>query len=413
MSTKMTDLEQGSIIIWKHIAPQNIAQAVGGCAAFLAFVGSLIHIIRHCMYNRTKLRTFTLRLLLLVPIFALDGWSCLMLEADVYNISSLLTSIRSMYEAVALMSFMQLVLTFLGGTQSLALQLEWKNREGQVQHLGPLKLILKPYQPGPDFVASMIMGILQYVVIMVLVFIMRVAVWELFEVLEGIPPIPLGFTELDANQIINGFLSGVKAVSCGWALYCITLFAHEVYEHLPNQGNLMLKFVSIKGIVFLTFWQGFMIAILQHMGILEEMQADIAKRAQVDHLEQSFWSMDQFKSGIKDFLLCIECLVFCVLHWFAYPAREWAAGTCESRPDYIQRLSESHQGEPIMMVVEAVQLLDIMRMHAQARRLRKRGQQRALPISGFKSPRKRHMSYPLLKSPLSQEQKERTTLGSF
>eukprot|EP00429_Kryptoperidinium_foliaceum_P025237 CAMPEP_0176127842 /NCGR_PEP_ID=MMETSP0120_2-20121206/64581_1 /TAXON_ID=160619 /ORGANISM="Kryptoperidinium foliaceum, Strain CCMP 1326" /LENGTH=47 /DNA_ID= /DNA_START= /DNA_END= /DNA_ORIENTATION= len=47
----------------------------------------------------------------------MDCWACLMLEASVYQWAEVLTCIREVYEAVALVSFMQLMLMVLGGPQ--------------------------------------------------------------------------------------------------------------------------------------------------------------------------------------------------------------------------------------------------------------------------------------------------------
>lgn len=82
---------------WDLLTPENIAQAFGAMAAMSAMTVSLIHIARHWRYNRTKVRKPTVRLLFIVPIFAMDCWACLMLEASVYQWAELLTCIREVY----------------------------------------------------------------------------------------------------------------------------------------------------------------------------------------------------------------------------------------------------------------------------------------------------------------------------
>lgn len=332
------------------VYPENIAQAVGGLAALLALLGSVVHIARHLLLNHTKLRTCTVRILLVVPIFSLDSFASLLLEGSV--LVELLSCLREAYEAVALASFMQLILTVLGGPMHLKDKL-LEDGGKPVYHLGPLRYLpglRAPYRAGPEFVASMIMGILQYIFFMIVVFFLKLLILEVDGERSRLMMLP----------------NVVKSASCAWALMCIVLFSHEVYDFLPSM-NLMLKFVSIKGIVFFTFWQGIVINFLQVSGVLSSLTEYLKAKAEDSHLKELWWNEFEIKSGINDCLLCIEMLFFCVLHWVAYPAREIER---DEHGELMQIMAERGQWTLVSRLLTTLRLRDMAELYSQVVALR-------------------------------------------
>lgn len=344
---------------WDLITPENIAQAIGALAATLAITISLLHICRHWRYNRTKIRKATVRLLFIVPIFALDSWACLMLETSVYQWAEILTCFRELYEAVALVSFMELVLTILGGTQTLAAVLSEdssEHEEGQalVHHVWPLSQVLPPYRAGPEFLKCMLLGIFQYVFVCLIYLAMMFFIWSLGQ---------LELVNTATTPILRVVPNLMKAASCAWALNCLLLFAHEVYAHVPPCG-LFLKFLSIKGIVFFTFWQGFVIWCCQQTGAFEKARHYISEKSVEHGLDDSWWSKAQLKSGLNDLLLCLEVLLFSVLHLFAYPARE-----VEILPSPWKERLQDDAPPGVERVLSAVNLMNISRLRDEVKRL--------------------------------------------
>ena len=67
------------------------------------------------------------------------------------------------------------------------------------------------------------------------------------------------------------------------------------------------KFMCIKGVVFMTFWQGMAIAILARVVYDVEDPVEWSKRAQ-------------------NFLVCVEMLFFAIAHCFVFPTEEWKSG---------------------------------------------------------------------------------------
>lgn len=76
-----------------------------------------------------------------------------------------------------------------------------------------------------------------------------------------------------------------------WALYCLIHFYTATKDELAQMKPLY-KFLMFKSIVFLTWWQGVMIAVMYALGLLRSPIA------------QEF----EFKTTIQDFIICIEVL---------------------------------------------------------------------------------------------------------
>ena len=68
------------------------------------------------------------------------------------------------------------------------------------------------------------------------------------------------------------------------------------------------KFITIKGVVFVTFWQGLVIDILVNL----------------KHEEQNTDYDPNFRaSQLQNVLICLEMLFFSITHWCVFPAEEW------------------------------------------------------------------------------------------
>jgi hypothetical protein len=97
----------------------------------------------------------------------------------------------------------------------------------------------------------------------------------------------------------------VVNVSVFFAFMGLLKFHHAVHEDLLWIRP-WPKFLTIKGVVFLTFWQGLMILILVN---LEDTKAG----------ENASLKARQY----QNMLICLEMLFFSVTHWCVFPAEEW------------------------------------------------------------------------------------------
>eukprot|EP00929_Paragymnodinium_shiwhaense_P013473 TRINITY_DN121318_c0_g1_i1.p1 TRINITY_DN121318_c0_g1~~TRINITY_DN121318_c0_g1_i1.p1 ORF type:complete len:384 (+),score=55.96 TRINITY_DN121318_c0_g1_i1:144-1295(+) len=282
---------------------QRWLQLIAGVAAWISCVSAAVNIYGHVRGRPTSLTACTVRILAVVPIFALDAWASLMLEASARHWSSPLSYIREVYESVAICSFLQYMLTVLGGPVGIAEKLR-SNDAKPVHHVWPISVLVGPRRQGADFVSKSIIGIMQYVFVSLCLFCAHCLVWS--------PP----WSEeeswfRESREFIAIGLELIKSVSCGCAMYNLALFYRHTYDHLLGIQPI-LKFLSIKGVVFFTFWQGVVIALIASTGVIPDNGGD-------DGHGHKIWTRNEYCSGLRDFLLCLEMVIFAEMHRRAYP----------------------------------------------------------------------------------------------
>lgn len=95
----------------------------------------------------------------------------------------------------------------------------------------------------------------------------------------------------------------LQNISVGLAFYGLLSFYHGVERDL-EWCEPWPKFLCIKGVVFLTFWQSVTIQIMGNFGLVGEKSA----------------------SQISNLLICIEMLIASIAHFYIFPYQEWAPG---------------------------------------------------------------------------------------
>merc|ERR1719469_689867 len=111
-----------------------------------------------------------------------------------------------------------------------------------------------------------------------------------------------------------------KAISCGYAMYNLTVLYFELLrnEELREHFEAVQpepKFVCIKGIIFLTVFQNFVLNALCQFDFLDNFYIARPPNTQA--------SPEEVRDAILNFLLCIEMLIFAILHLVAYPSQEF------------------------------------------------------------------------------------------
>jgi hypothetical protein len=137
----------------------------------------------------------------------------------------------------------------------------------------------------------------------------------------------------------------VVNVSIFFAFMGLLKFYHAVREDLA-WCQPWPKFLTIKGIVFLTFWQGLVISMAVNFKH-EEEHSDINPRERA--------------SQLQNMLICVEMLFFGITHWCVFPAEEW-------EKDYQPKLNQPKAGIGIQDFVQ-----DVSHIVKASRRRRARG----------------------------------------
>ena len=128
-------------------------------------------------------------------------------------------------------------------------------------------------------------------------------------------------------------------VSVFFAFRGLLKFYHAC-EHDLQWLQPFAKFMSIKGVVFLTFWQGLLISILVHMkqssgdtaGDSDITQSslnngnnstNVVSNTSVDDGRDLTMTPQEHAAQIQNVLICLEMLFFSIAHWCVFPWEEW------------------------------------------------------------------------------------------
>ncbi len=365
-------------------------------------------------YNEPSTQNYVVRILWMVPIFSIQSWLGLRFK----DYSIYFETIRDMYEAYVLYSFLQFLIQVLGGEEALILMLKDKSPTRGV-HYGGLQLCLKPWlmgQPvrktfmnneGEAVTAANTMssavtasetsvpgqhpmtqplsnkplkrvywtspfflyckfGVFQYVL---LKFVSTIAIL----LLE-----PHGLYKEGSFSYKGGYLyiCILTNFSQTWALYCFFFFYFATKNELTPIRPVG-KFLSVKLLVFFTWWQSLFISILYQMELIPHYSSTEAKlfgtgglgddeidlggmRAEPDwsvplsaedaaaldeYGGKAFWapSNDSGTAGIveyspedvakalQDYLICIEMFLFAIVHIFVFPHSEYSPEAVDAR----------------------------------------------------------------------------------
>lgn len=214
------------------------------CAAWLAFTvvafGTTRNVYRHLVnYSRPDLQQHVLRIILVAPLYAFSAALCLSLEQSA---CIFVNAVRDIWEAVVIYSFLTLVIEYMGG-EHLCLHSISQCEEG-VHHLFPLNFCLPPIPTGSMIRVPKI-GALQFVVIKPLLAAVSIVVYACGEY---------------NNSYYQWTLFIIYNISYSVALYALYLIYWASHEQKALQSRRpLLKFLSVKMIVFLTFWQALLL----------------------------------------------------------------------------------------------------------------------------------------------------------
>ncbi|CDR98805.1 hypothetical protein, partial [Sporisorium scitamineum] len=223
----------------------------------------------------------------MVPIYAIVSFmSYLFYEQALYY-----QTIRDCYEAVLVTSFFYLILAYTGDTRAEQHAVFQNIDVGDrfwVWPLGPWK-----YKPdGLHFLWLMKICVLQYAIIRPLCTFVAVGTQYFgYYCLHSWMP---WFTHVWCALFIS--------LSVTVAMYCLIQLYMPVRK-LVDPYKPVLKFLSIKTIVFLTFWQDTLLSFLVSFNAIKETE---------------YFTAEQIQAGINALLQCFWMLLFGFIHIKAF-----------------------------------------------------------------------------------------------
>eukprot|EP01139_Manchomonas_bermudensis_P018892 Amastigsp_a676188_206.p2 type:complete len:371 gc:universal Amastigsp_a676188_206:102-1214(+) len=253
-------------------------QTIAISSSLFAIVLSSLVIYKHLLYySRPHLQRYLVRVILIVPVYALGSvLSLLYPQGELY-----FDSIRDCYEAFVIYVFVSLLLAYAGGEAACAAAIDVD--PGTMRHPFPLSF-LPEITTNSTFVRHCKQALIQFVVIKPL--------------MAGASLGMHAVSKLRSAQY-QWTLFIVYNVSYTVALYYLVLF-YMATRSLLAQFNVMRQLLAVKSIVFMTYWQSLLIFALP------------------------LWTSAQ-AAHVNSWLLAIEMLGFAIAHALAFSAAPYGA----------------------------------------------------------------------------------------
>mmetsp|Transcript_35446 Transcript_35446/g.89373 ORF Transcript_35446/g.89373 Transcript_35446/m.89373 type:complete len:480 (-) Transcript_35446:173-1612(-) len=294
-----------------------LAWIISGIFVLLAVPMTVYQVAMHYEnYTKPHYQRRIIRILWMVPIYGLCSWFSLRFkDAEVY-----LDTAREFYEAFVIYNFYMFLIVFLeetfgpssgDGTGSLPQYLEETRVE--VPHIWPLNHMFPPVRRPENakehpFFRKCKNGVMAYVIWRPLS--ATIAFWASSK--------DLFFSEhhpLRPDRFYVWLALSNSTTQC-WAMYCLIWLYVTMHDEL-EQTRPMLKFICVKAVVFMSFWQSIVIMVLVQLDILTP--SDLAPHR--DPGEQP--TKAELATALNNVLICLEMFLAALAHANAFPAKEY------------------------------------------------------------------------------------------
>eukprot|EP01061_Rhynchopus_euleeides_P005244 TRINITY_DN14496_c0_g2_i1.p2 TRINITY_DN14496_c0_g2~~TRINITY_DN14496_c0_g2_i1.p2 ORF type:complete len:381 (+),score=129.14 TRINITY_DN14496_c0_g2_i1:141-1283(+) len=280
-------------ISMKWIDSNNFPKVIGGYFAILSAVMSVFQIMEHLSaFIDPDVQSRVIRILVMVPLYGLTSFVAM----NYQSAATVLDLVRDSYESYALYTFFSLMMGLLGGTDTLLRELMAESGD-PFPHPFPF-CKMRPYSFSPTTLHRIRLSVVQFMILK--------------------PTCALVTIILDSqgkyknnDQLLDFeygwvYLTFIYNVSISIALYGLVYFYQSAKE-LLREHNPFMKFWCIKGVLFLSYWQSLLIAILSATNSLPTFK---------------MWENGDQAAGLQDFLICCEMFVFAMLHKFVFGVQE-------------------------------------------------------------------------------------------
>ena len=317
-----TNVIHGNILQNQNITPiqdseyYSLQSATAQIFASL-FVWSAILISCHHIYMHLKFSTmpseqrFIVRILFIVPMFSFDSWlSLLYFKQDIYVYFD---AIKDWYEAFVIYNFMSLCYEYLGGEGNIMSELRGKPIKAN-WHYGTCCLKSRSYTI--EFLRFCKQATLQFCFVKPLMSIMTLYLMATGRYKDG-------DWSLNNSYI---YITMIYNVSVSLALYGLYLF-YQATKGLLAPYEPVWKFLTVKSIIFLSFWQGCLFAIFQKLGYLKPLGPEL--------------SMGAVAAGYQNFFISIEMFFAAIAFRYAFPFEIYCYNSNRQSSVTMQSISNS------------------------------------------------------------------------
>nr|GLL17436.1 transmembrane protein 184B-like [Ipomoea trifida] len=264
---------------------------------------AILHIYRHLLnYTEPTYQRYIVRIIFMVPVYALMSFLSLVLDKNAIYFNS----IREIYEAWVIYNFLSLCLAWVGGPGAVVL-----NLSGRV--LKPncclMTCCFPPIPLDGRFIRRCKQGCLQFVILKPILVAVTFVLYAKGKYEDG---------NFNPRQSYL-YLTIIYTISYSVALYALLLF-YVACRDLLQPYNPVPKFVMIKSVVFLTYWQGVLVFLAAKSGFIKDTE-EAAK--------------------FQDFIICVEMLIAACGHLYAFPYKEYAGANIGASAGFSSSLAHA------------------------------------------------------------------------
>lgn len=307
---------------------------MAGTFVVLACCLSAFHISAHLRnYHEPIVQRKIVAILWMVPVYATTSFFSLLFP----SVEGYLGVIKDFYEAYVVYTFLSFLIAVLGrGNRDVAVNVLARH----ASHLKkPFRCLNGFFHPSPDTsdnaMANAVLLECQ-ILCMQFVFVRPMTSIASFVATSLADDDEIS---IDSNFFTSPifFIAMVTNVSVFLAFTGLMKLYHAIKDDV-GWMNPLNKFLTIKGIVFLTFWQGLLISIIVGLqssaetGTATDITSDASMSNSTRFLEDTVDIIADAKSPhekaqeIQDVLICLEMLVFAIGHFCFFPTEEWEEG---------------------------------------------------------------------------------------
>ncbi|CAN8002532.1 unnamed protein product [Ixodes hexagonus] len=309
--------------------PPTFLQTTGAQAISGAFVWTALIITCHQIYQHLRFYTlpseqrWIVRILFIVPIYAFDSWLSLLFFRENYYIY--FNSVRDWYEAFVIYNFLSLCYEYLGGESNIMSEIRGKPIQQSFWY-GTCCLTGKTYTIG--FLRFCKQATLQFCAVKPLMSVITL-------ILQPFGKYSDGDWRPDSGYL---YITIIYNISVSLALYGLVLF-YFATKDLLAPFDPVWKFCTVKSVIFLSFWQGVLLAVLEKAGLISAIYA--ASGAPADPAVASAGTVS---AAYQNFLICVEMFFASLALKYAFPYRVYIGGCradAQGRSVTMQSISSS------------------------------------------------------------------------
>lgn len=298
---------------------------MAGTFTLLSGLITMFHMSMHLRnFHEPFVQRKILAILWMCPIYGVTSWLSLVW----YPAEGYLSILKDFYEAYVIYQFLSFLIAVLGrGDREVVVNVLARHAD----HLdAPTQCLSRCYHPHPSTSPhAKAQAVLLECQMMAMQFVFcRPATSIASFVFVTLAQVEESQDDDDATEETSKWayfvsplflIAVIQSISVFFAFSGMLKFYHAVRDDLAWCSPFP-KFLAIKGVVFMTFWQGLVISILVHL-----------------NEGGGRWDSDSNKMNprekammMQNVLICLEMLLFSLAHWCVFPVEEWA-------PDYKPR----------------------------------------------------------------------------